>query len=327
MPAPRPILKLSDPDPSYVAASALPFTESRGFDTPHVHFPPTPIMTSTAITHSPSIYDRAPIVVSQNVCELPERGGRAFIPDLPAKASKRPGCKRSNTGYFHPNARGSDDTNSFDEDVASSPPPLLPMGLNDLYNYHNQLQQGRNPTAHHRPPPLIFDHGSDGESPMTSSISHISIRHYSACSVPTSRSVSPTHTASGSSSTFVSCPPSPSMTSDVALSARMVGLSLGITSSTTSTTMTATATTTTLMKKDPKRASRSRERSRELERDRDRQSKREHFNGEDGEPWTADGAEDSQARTSTSKSRRRRLSASSASSFQEPALEGCLGGF
>ncbi|KAF9055658.1 hypothetical protein BJ165DRAFT_1398475 [Panaeolus papilionaceus] len=241
MPAPRPILKLSEPDPTYVAASALPFTESRGFDTPHVHFPPTPIMTSTATTHSASIYDRAPIVVSQNVCELPERGERSFIPDL---------------------------------------------------------NQGLNP-MHHRPPPLVLDHGSDAESPLSSSISHISIRHYSACSVPTSRSVSPTHTLSGSASSFVSCPPSPSMTSDKALSARMVGLSLGITSNTSATSTMTAMTATTLMTTEPRLKSRGKDRSRERERDRDRQDKRERFSGEDGDSWSKDYSEDFSPRTST----------------------------
>ena len=47
-------------------------------DSPHVHFPPTPILTSTALTHSPNVYDRAPIRVSPNSCAMPERGDRTF---------------------------------------------------------------------------------------------------------------------------------------------------------------------------------------------------------------------------------------------------------
>ncbi|EJF67335.1 hypothetical protein BD309DRAFT_839782, partial [Dichomitus squalens] len=43
---------------------------------PHVHFPPTPGMSSTYPAHSPSTYDRKPIVVSPNVVQLPRRGDR-----------------------------------------------------------------------------------------------------------------------------------------------------------------------------------------------------------------------------------------------------------
>lgn len=42
--------------------------------TPRVHFPSTPSMiTSMHQTHAPHVYDRAPILVSPNVCFLPER--------------------------------------------------------------------------------------------------------------------------------------------------------------------------------------------------------------------------------------------------------------
>ncbi|KAF8902215.1 hypothetical protein CPB84DRAFT_874537 [Gymnopilus junonius] len=45
-------------------------------DSPHVHFPPTPSMTKMETTHSQASYDRRPIIVSPNICELPERGER-----------------------------------------------------------------------------------------------------------------------------------------------------------------------------------------------------------------------------------------------------------
>lgn len=66
---------------------------------PHVHFPPTPtIVSSTHTTHSSSIYDRAPIAVSPNSCELPERGGRVYgSPDSMHHAPRKP-----KGSYFHP---------------------------------------------------------------------------------------------------------------------------------------------------------------------------------------------------------------------------------
>ncbi|KAG5638930.1 hypothetical protein H0H81_008699 [Sphagnurus paluster] len=76
MTTPRPILKTHSslecfPSPS----KALPFTF---LHSPHVHFPPTPTLSVVQTTHSPYVYDRAPIVVSPNTCRLPARGGRVY---------------------------------------------------------------------------------------------------------------------------------------------------------------------------------------------------------------------------------------------------------
>jgi hypothetical protein len=46
----------------------------------HVHFPGTPSLTATFTTHSPNSYDRAPICVAPNPCELPPRGDRVYEP-------------------------------------------------------------------------------------------------------------------------------------------------------------------------------------------------------------------------------------------------------
>ena len=42
---------------------------------PHVHFPPTPALTSIYVAHSPQTYDRTPIVISPNRCAFPKRDG------------------------------------------------------------------------------------------------------------------------------------------------------------------------------------------------------------------------------------------------------------
>ncbi|KAH6911060.1 hypothetical protein BKA70DRAFT_51964 [Coprinopsis sp. MPI-PUGE-AT-0042] len=60
-------------------SAPFPFASStRVLDSPRVHFPPTPTMTSIALTHSPHAYDRAPIQVTPNTCALPERGARTY---------------------------------------------------------------------------------------------------------------------------------------------------------------------------------------------------------------------------------------------------------
>jgi len=97
MPAPRPILKglPSASVSSETVSNPFPFSSCPNiFDSPHVHFPPTPTLTSTAITHSPFMYDRAPIVVTPNTCALPERGGRKFVGSN----------SNQGLGYFHPHA-------------------------------------------------------------------------------------------------------------------------------------------------------------------------------------------------------------------------------
>ncbi|TFK21273.1 hypothetical protein FA15DRAFT_554590, partial [Coprinopsis marcescibilis] len=75
----------------------LPFASSaQMLDSPRVHFPPTPTLTSIALTHSPHIYDRAPINVAPNSCALPERGARTYFS---TESTVPPSAKES---YFHP---------------------------------------------------------------------------------------------------------------------------------------------------------------------------------------------------------------------------------
>ncbi|KAF8079295.1 hypothetical protein FPV67DRAFT_1444447 [Lyophyllum atratum] len=117
---PRPILK---PRPSLELfpppSTALPF---KFLHSPHVHFPPTPTLTDTQITHSPFVYDRAPIIVSPNTCMIPERGGRVFSPltmDGPPSTAPLKGS------YFHPRAFEVSAPEDLNEPPHSLLPPLL----------------------------------------------------------------------------------------------------------------------------------------------------------------------------------------------------------
>jgi hypothetical protein len=100
-PTPRPILKRN--------CSSLDRERKRAV----VHFPPSPIISKTFVAHSPSTYDRSPIVVVPNSCALPERGcpGRTYTLD-------RNGHQRNEFGGLR---------TLFSEDPAERllPPPLM----------------------------------------------------------------------------------------------------------------------------------------------------------------------------------------------------------
>ena len=105
----HPILKaswISQLDPNSTTP-ALPFARCQlrnPLFSPHVHFPATPVLSSSESTHSATAYDRAPIDVSPNACQLPERGGRVYTPVSP---------KRS---YFHPRAFEACEAEPLEED-------------------------------------------------------------------------------------------------------------------------------------------------------------------------------------------------------------------
>jgi len=118
----RPILKSHHfPEGFPPASAALPFLSPP--DSPHVHFPPTPTLTSTHPTHSPFTYDRAPIVVSPNICALPERGGRVYSQQTSPVLIH---CSTPKGGYFHPRAFEACERELLDKDITSKPPALIP---------------------------------------------------------------------------------------------------------------------------------------------------------------------------------------------------------
>jgi len=111
--------------PKLVDCDLLPFARcnrdfNNGYLSPHVHFPPTPVLTSSENTHSSTSYDRAPIEVSPNICALPERGGRVYHDSRPQTP------KRS---YFHPRA-----FEAFEPEPLTSPPASedCPVLIKDL---------------------------------------------------------------------------------------------------------------------------------------------------------------------------------------------------
>ncbi|KAG6812429.1 hypothetical protein H0H92_002895 [Tricholoma furcatifolium] len=128
----RPILKTNNlsfdcfPSP----AAALPFKVPT---TPHVHFPPTPTLAEIRATHSSFVYDRAPIVVGYNDCQLPERGGRDYSV-YPEDAEAHPFPDGS---YFDPrfsSIMAEPTYCSYLSHVGFSPPSIedLPSGSSSL---------------------------------------------------------------------------------------------------------------------------------------------------------------------------------------------------
>ncbi|CAL1698704.1 unnamed protein product [Somion occarium] len=166
-PCPRPILKRSSTTPhQHEYAVSLTRDESGqllaidpSILSPLVRFPPSPTLTRTFKTHSPSTYDRSPIVVSPNQCSLPERGcpGRTYLPGAPSATSSSSSSHRLSTssrGYtgkhLHPRAR---------MDVQASYP------YEDEDDEDNDLTPKATPTAYFHPlPPLIPDLSSSSES-------------------------------------------------------------------------------------------------------------------------------------------------------------------
>jgi hypothetical protein len=98
---------------------------------PHVHFPPTPTLTSTFITHSSTVYDRTPAEVLPNTCALPGRHEREFVDtSLPRRPRRLWDREGPQGGYFQPRgyeARSIEPSESDDSDVVRTPPePTLP---------------------------------------------------------------------------------------------------------------------------------------------------------------------------------------------------------
>lgn len=109
-PSLRPCLKHSadlEPPPG-ANSSPFPFALCPTVMGHRVHFPKAPSLCQTHLTHSPSIYDRAPIVVLPNVCALPARNERTYNPsnECPSSSSKKRRSTHANGAQaaLHPHA-------------------------------------------------------------------------------------------------------------------------------------------------------------------------------------------------------------------------------
>jgi hypothetical protein len=124
----RPCLKHNtDLDPPAPANSPFPFALPSAFG-PRVHFPPPQGLCQTHLTHSPSIYDRAPIVVLPNACALPERHERTYTPSSEHTSPRKRRPAHSTQGVaLHPNVfSASVKTQPAPSDSTGRVPSLVP---------------------------------------------------------------------------------------------------------------------------------------------------------------------------------------------------------
>ncbi|KAF9237093.1 hypothetical protein BU15DRAFT_49274, partial [Melanogaster broomeanus] len=112
---------------------------------PHVHFPPTPSLTSTYTTHSASVYDRTPAVVPPNSCALPGRHEREFILDASYPHHHPPYQPVDVKGsYFHP--RASEACSIEPPSGYSLPPPFPAPALTaDTDTPYHRLPRNQTP--------------------------------------------------------------------------------------------------------------------------------------------------------------------------------------
>lgn len=168
-PCPRPILKRSptsyadaQPSSSSSTSSSTSTSLSAIYDAnpllhidpsilhPLVHFPPHAALARTFAAHSPSIYDRSPIVVAPNKCSLPERGcpGRTYVPveaQRPAAAYPQrkttymrppPSPSIRNGKHMHPRSNGREVAFAVEDDEDDDTPAsaeLTPLATPTLY--------------------------------------------------------------------------------------------------------------------------------------------------------------------------------------------------
>ena len=134
---PRPILK-HHVSMSKQVTQPLPFLAcGHPVHSPHVHFPPTPgLVQSTHPAHSPRTYDRRPIIVSPNQCDLSSRSDRKLHSPPADFEVERPGRSRTRSpgraaedvkgSYFHPRAFEACEPEPLASDIVPlTPPPLV----------------------------------------------------------------------------------------------------------------------------------------------------------------------------------------------------------
>jgi len=112
---------------------------------PHVHFPPSPILTCTHPAHSPTSYDRTPINVPPNQCELPERGGRVYSAD-----ADNTGVGSKRESYFPTWASAR--TRTDRQNASSRLPSLIPDFSSSSESDESEFYVGTPPDSNTVPP-------------------------------------------------------------------------------------------------------------------------------------------------------------------------------
>jgi hypothetical protein len=187
----RPCLKHhTDPDPPAPPNSPFPFALSSSVLGPRVHFPPAPGLCQTHLTHSSSIYDRAPIVVLPNDCALPARNERTYPP--PSECAKKRGSAQSATAHgvaLHPRAFAESAKAQAPPGTVSAAPvsPADPVGrvpplVADLSSSESDESDVSTPPVPHRfpstghPPIAIVDGSADATATALSFLPHANER-------------------------------------------------------------------------------------------------------------------------------------------------------
>jgi len=127
----------------------FPYAQCPRIDTQHVHFPRTPDLTTSQMTHSSTIYDRAPILVSPNICALPPRSTGSTV----MKSTKRPPFLAQD--YFHPD--------------------ICPLYETEQSFMFSGMEHFEDPSPEgHVVPPLMSDHASSSSEDTDGSMSPFS---------------------------------------------------------------------------------------------------------------------------------------------------------
>ena len=157
------MLSTSNPSPPLTPRPILkrtPSSMARERKQAVVHFPPSPIISKTFVAHSPSTYDRSPIVVVPNSCALPERGcpGRTYTLDRNGRRTNEFGGlstlfgDESTDSLLPPPLMP--DTSSSSSDESSDGLAPLPPPFNSLDSKHRK----RSVRRHHKQLSTPLDH-------------------------------------------------------------------------------------------------------------------------------------------------------------------------
>lgn len=188
----RPCLKHhTDPDPPASPNSPLPFALSSCVLGPRVHFPPAPGLCQTHLTHSASIYDRAPIVVLPNDCALPARNDRTYTPssECPKKRRSAQIAATTHGAAIHPHpfaesAKAQATAGTVPAASISPPDPVgrVPLLVADLSSSESDESDVSTPPVPNRfpsmghPPISIVDGNGDATATALSFLPHANER-------------------------------------------------------------------------------------------------------------------------------------------------------